>query len=218
MVANATAPSTSSSSASNLAGSQMIAQNFDQFLTLLTTQLKNQDPTSPMDSNQFTSQLVQFASVEQQIKQNDALSTLVTNTNSSNAIGALNFVGHYVTASGATNALTSGSASWVLNAAKAGTANITITDSNGNQVYATTATLTGGLQNFQWNGTSATGATLPDGEYTLKVQAQAVDQSPITVSTSIYGQVDGVDLTGTAPELKLGSLSIPLTAIQSIAN
>ena len=218
MVTSASAASSSTTDTSNVANTQMIAQNFDQFLTLLTTQLKNQDPTSPMDTNQFTSQLVQFASVEQQIKQNDALSTLVTNTNSSNAIGALNFVGHNVTASGATNALKSGSAEWILNAPKAGNANITITDSNGKQVYATNTALTGGTQTFSWNGTSSSGTALPDGQYTIKVQGQAVDQTSIAVTTSIYGKVDGVDLTGTTPQLKLGSLSIPLNTVQSIAN
>ena len=72
-----TAPQTSTTPSTTATGSvadrQMLAQNFDQFLTLLTAQLKNQDPTSPMDTNQFTSQLVQFASVEQQMKQNDTL-------------------------------------------------------------------------------------------------------------------------------------------------
>jgi flagellar basal-body rod modification protein FlgD len=91
MVASTTAASTTKGSTGTVTDRQMLAQNFDQFLTLLTAQLKNQDPTSPMDTNQFTSQLVQFASVEQQMKQNATLTSLVSNTNNTNAIGALNF-------------------------------------------------------------------------------------------------------------------------------
>jgi flagellar basal-body rod modification protein FlgD len=196
----------------------MLAQNFTQFLTLLTAQLKNQDPTSPMDTNQFTAQLVQFASVEQQMKQNDSLSTLVANTNSSNAIGALNFVGHNVTASGTTTSLVSGSADWILNAPSAGTANITITDANGNNIYSTTQTMTGGQQTFHWNGKDASGITQPDGQYTISVQGSTANKTSMTIATQIYGKVDGVDLSGTTPALKIGTISIPITSVQGIDN
>lgn len=216
MVASATASSTTSSSSGTVTDRQMLAQNFDQFLTLLTAQLKNQDPTSPMDTNQFTSQLVQFASVEQQMKQNATLTSLVSNTNNTNAIGALNFVGHTVTASGTMTALKSGSADWILDAPRAGTATISITDNNGAKVFSTTKALNGGTQSFHWDGKNAAGATLPDGLYSISVDGKAVDRSSITVSTEIYGKVDGVDLSGTTPALKIGGLSIDLTSVKAI--
>ncbi len=219
-----TTPSTSATSSSSatsgstasVADRQLIAQNFNQFLTLLTAQLKNQDPTSPMDTNQFTSQLVQFASIEQQMKQNDTLSTLVSNTNSSNAIGSLNFVGRYVTASGTKTSLTSGSADWILDAPRAGNAEISITNSLGAKVYSTTKPLSGGTEAFHWDGKDNGGANMPDGQYTISVAAKAIDQSPITVSTNIYGKVDGVDLSSIPPALKLGSLSIDISSVRSI--
>ena len=218
MVTTAATPSTSSGATGAVADRKMLAQNFDQFLTLLTAQLKNQDPTSPMDTNQFTSQLVQFASVEQQMKQNDTLTSLVSNTNNTNAIGALNFVGHHVTASGTKTALTSGSADWILDAPRAGPATISITDSKGAKVYSATKALAGGQQTFHWDGKNAAGVTLPDGLYSIAVDGKAIDQSAITVSTQIYGKVDGVDLSGTTPALRMGSLAIDLTSVKAIDN
>ncbi len=218
MVTTATPSAPTAGTTGTVADRKMLAQNFDQFLTLLTAQLKNQDPTSPMDTNQFTSQLVQFASVEQQMKQNETLTNLVSNTNNTNAIGALNFVGHYVTASGTKTTLASGSADWILDAPRAGTAAISISDSNGNKVYSTSKALSGGTQSFHWDGKNAAGITLPDGQYSLSVDGKAIDQSAITVSTEIYGKVDGVDLSGTTPALKIGALSIDLTSVKAIDN
>ena len=73
-----------------------IAGNFQTFLTLLTTQLKNQNPLDPLDTNQFTSQLVQFARVEQQLKSNDQLSSLVSLQQTAQNTAALEFVGQKV--------------------------------------------------------------------------------------------------------------------------
>src|SRR5438045_3902850 len=68
-------------------------QNFNQFLTLLTTQLKNQDPLSPMDSTQFTNQLVSFSQVEQQIRTNDNLTKLLANSNTAQTTLGLSYIG-----------------------------------------------------------------------------------------------------------------------------
>ena len=136
-------PQASTGTNATPADKQMLAQNFDQFLTLLTAQLKNQNPLDPLNTNEFTSQLVQFASVEQQMKQNDSLTTLLSKTDASNAIGVLSFVGRKVTASGTTTALEKGKAEWVFDAARAGTGKITISDSNGKAVYKTSIALSG---------------------------------------------------------------------------
>src|SRR4051812_35690592 len=98
---------------------QTIAQNFDSFLLLLTTQLKNQNPLEPLDTNQFTQQLVQFASVEQQIKSNDTLNALLTSSHSSIVSSAASFVGMTVTAEGATTRLSEGKAEWRLDVGRA---------------------------------------------------------------------------------------------------
>src|SRR5215203_3561002 len=115
--------------------SKGIAENFDSFLMLLTTQLKNQSPLDPLDTNQFTQQLVQFASVEQQLKSNATLSALLTTVKASTTSNAASFIGMQVTADGATTRLSNGSARWVLNPARnASQAAITIRDKNGGVV------------------------------------------------------------------------------------
>ena len=122
---------TASSSVSTALDNTEIASNFTTFLQLLTTQLKNQNPLDPLDTNQFTQQLVQFAQVEQQMKSNDQLSSLVSLEKSAQASTALAYVGATVVVDGSTAALTNGSATWNLNVTKPSTATITIKDFNG---------------------------------------------------------------------------------------
>ena len=107
-VVAATVPVPSSSSSSNSStgvDQTAIAGNFQDFLTLLTTQLKNQNPLDPLDTNQFTQQLVQFAQVEQQLKSNDQLATLVSLEKAAQSTYALAFVGATVAVDGATGQL-----------------------------------------------------------------------------------------------------------------
>src|ERR1700680_868208 len=92
------APATSSAaSAGSTTGAAGIAGNFNTFLSLLTTQLKNQNPLSPLDTNQFTQQLVEFASVEQQVNMNTNLQTLISMQQTSASLQALQLVGANVT-------------------------------------------------------------------------------------------------------------------------
>src|SRR3954452_13292433 len=95
-----------------------LANNFNTFLQLLTTQLKNQNPMDPLDTNQFTQQLVQFAQVEQQMKQNDQLTTLIAIEKSAQATTALAFVGSTVAVDGQTTALANGKANWSFTVSK----------------------------------------------------------------------------------------------------
>src|SRR3954451_11414149 len=120
----------SGASLTSTAGSTL-AGNFQTFLTLLTTQLKNQNPLDPLDTNQFTQQLVQFAGVEQQLKSNDQLSTLVSLQQTAQGTAALNFVGKSVAVDGQTAAMTNSKASWVYNVTKPGTATFNITNAAG---------------------------------------------------------------------------------------
>ena len=168
----------------------MIAQNFDSFLLLLTTQLKNQNPLDPLDTNQFTQQLVQFASVEQQIKSNDTLNALLTSSRSSIVSTAADFVGMQITADGATSRLSSGKAEWRLNVARAVTATIAIRDKDGTVVATETKPLTAGSQSYTWNGQTSTGQVAPPGDYTITVVGRDVAGQTVSVKTEISGRVD----------------------------
>src|SRR6266567_2316815 len=108
----ATSSATSAATSTPGVDKNMIAGNFQTFLTLLTTQLKNQNPLDPLDTNQFTQQLVQFAQVEQQLKQNDQLATLISIEKAAQSTNALAFVGLTVAVDGQTSPLTGGQASW----------------------------------------------------------------------------------------------------------
>src|SRR5712675_3738500 len=108
---NFVAPTSGSSTGTTTPG---IADNFQTFLTLLTTQLQNQNPLDPLDTNQFTQQLVQFAGVEQQLKSNDQLSTLVSLQKPAQSTQALTFVGKTAVVDGSTTNLVNSATSWNL--------------------------------------------------------------------------------------------------------
>ncbi|KRE14464.1 flagellar hook capping protein [Bosea sp. Root483D1] len=193
-----------------------IANNFDQFLSLLTTQLKNQNPLDPLDTNQFTQQLVQFAGVEQQLKQNETLTALLGLSKATTGASAIGFVGQTVTADGAATPLKDGKAEWKLNASKGGTGTITIKDSSGKVVYSGTKTLTAGDQTYAWDGKTSTGSTAPDGEYVITVDGADVSGAAITVKTEITGKVDGIDFSTAVPTLLIGAIKVPLDRVKSV--
>ncbi|WP_336489165.1 flagellar hook assembly protein FlgD [Methylobacterium nigriterrae] len=197
--------------------SQEIAGNFQQFLTLLTTQLKNQNPLDPMDTNQFTQQLVQFAQVEQQLKSNDRLDSILSSAKSASSASATSFIGQTVTADGKSAQLQDGSATWNLNPARAAAkATITITDSKGNVVGTQTKSLSAGAQTFTWDGRNSAGLTSPDGQYTITVNAADTTGQTVSVDLSVNGKVDGVDLSGTEPVLEIGTSRVPVSSVRSI--
>src|ERR1700727_3084597 len=141
----------SSASAANALASQQIAGNFQSFLTLLTTQLQNQNPLDPLDTNQFTQQLVEFAGVQQQLNTNDSLATLVSLQQTAQSTQALGFVGKTAVVNGSTAALTNSSATWELSVPTNSTLNVTITNSTGQTVYSGTYPVqAGNNQPFTW--------------------------------------------------------------------
>src|SRR4030081_2854773 len=112
------ASSASASATKPIVDKQSLASNFTTFLQLLTTQLKHQNPLDPLDTNQFTQQLVQFAQVEQQLKQKEQLGTIVSLEKNAQSTTALAFVGQTVAVDGSTARLTNGRATWTFNAPK----------------------------------------------------------------------------------------------------
>lgn len=208
----------SSTSASSLATSRStIADNFDTFLTLLTTQLKNQNPLDPLDTNQFTQQMVQFTGVEQQLKTNEFLEALVLSTQSQSYTDAVSFVGKAITAAGSTTQLEDGKAIWNFEAARAASdVNITITNEAGNVVYTAETAVNGGEGQFVWDGVDSTGRALPDGRYTATIDARDTNGAYVPVSTKLSGTVSGVDLSGTEPVLIVDGTRVNLSSILSV--
>jgi flagellar basal-body rod modification protein FlgD len=214
-----TNPTTSGSGSSSSTGldSNTIAGNFTTFLTLLTTQLKNQDPTNPLDTNQFTQQLVEFAQVEQQLKSNDQLSTLVSLQQSTQATQALGFVGETVTVNSNTATLANGSTKWTMSASKPSSATINISNSSGQVVFSGTTTLQAGTNTFTWNGQGNNGTQWPDGIYTMSVTAKDTTGQSVGVSTLVTGVVDSVDLTQNPPVLSVNGQKFTVNQIQGVS-
>src|SRR5437868_5678492 len=193
-----------------------IASNFTAFLQLLTTQLKNQNPLDALDTNQFTQQLVQFAQVEQQLKSNDQLTTLVSLQQTAQPTQALNSVGSTAVVDGSTGALTNGSVTWTLNAPKPVNAHVIITNPTGQTVFSGDYTVNAGNQVFQWNGKGNDGTQWPDGNYTISVQATDASGQTTAVSSQIEGTVDSVDLTKTPPTLSIGGHDYTISQIKQV--
>jgi flagellar basal-body rod modification protein FlgD len=213
-VTSATNPAASVSSA--LDNSTEIASNFTTFLQLLTTQLQNQDPLSPMDTNQYTQQLVEFAGVEQQMKTNDTLATLVSLQQSAQTSQALSLVGATVVVNGNTAQLANGQATWSLTATQPATATVTVTSASGQAVYTATGTVNAGSQPFTWNGVGSDGTTWPAGNYTLTATAVTASGQSTTVTSQVEGQITSVDLTQTPPVLAMSGQNYNLTDVQRI--
>ena len=213
--------SASTSQAAGSVASQSLAGNFDTFLQLLTTQLQNQNPLDPLDTNQFTQQLVEFASVEQQINMNTNLQTLISMQQTSQATSALQFLGNTVTVSGNTSTLsnaTGSPASWTITAPSPATANVTVSSSTGQLAFSGSVSLNAGSQGFTWNGQGNNGTTWPDGTYTLSISATGANGQAVAVTTQVQGVVSGVDLSQNPPQLTVGGQNFALSQIQSISH
>jgi flagellar basal-body rod modification protein FlgD len=195
---------------------QSLATNFEAFLTLLTTQLQHQNPLEPLDTNQFTQQLVSFAGVEQQLRTNDQLESLLTLQKVGYNVTALGFVGAHVTVDGSTTELRDGLAVWYLSSPSTASAHIEIQDKDGNAVYTETKALNTGTAPFQWNGRTSTGSVAPAGQYKIVVTAQDPSGNPVAIGTSFSGVVDQVDVSGDEPLLLIGSTLTTMDKIRSV--
>ena len=200
-------------------GTKRLAESFDTFLNLLTTQLKNQDPLSPLDSNQFTQQLVQMTGVEQQLYGNELMEKLVANTGSGIST-AVALIGREVRAATAETALKDGKATWNVNLSRnADDLKVEVLDSKGRTVFsAAPADKTAGDQTFTWDGKDASGRQLADGgPYTLKVTAKDTSGTAVTSKTSVQGLVTGVEQVDGKTLITINGAKVPWETVTSIS-
>jgi flagellar basal-body rod modification protein FlgD len=214
--------SSSGSSAANSANSlasQQIAGNFQSFLTLLTTQLQNQNPLDPLDTNQFTQQLVEFAGVQQQLNTNDSLSTLVSLQQTTQSTEALAYVGKTAVVKGNTATMVNSIAGWELSIPTASVMDVTIASSTGQTVFSGSYSVSAGNnQPFAWNGQGSDGTQWPDGNYTLTATAKDNNGNTVAVTSAVEGTVSSVDLTQSPPLLTIGGQTYTVSQVQSIVN
>jgi len=214
----APAPTGTATGDATALGRADLASNFDTFLSLLTTQLKNQDPLSPLDSNQFTQQLVAMTGVEQQLNANDLLKQLVANT-AGGISTAVSMLGKTVKAVSDTANISSGQAQWVYNLpADASGLKVEVLDSSGKLVHAEAPTdLKAGDHAFTWNGKDQTGAQLPDGgPYTLRVTALDSSGAPMTTTNYVQGVVSGVEQANGSTLITINGGQVDWSKVTSI--
>jgi len=214
----ATTPTAASGGDATALGRADLASNFDTFLSLLTTQLKNQDPLSPLDSNQFTQQLVAMTGVEQQLNTNDLLKQLVSNT-AGGVSTAVSLIGKDVKAVSDTANISGGQAKWAYNL-PSGTASlkVEVLDSKGTLVHAEAPTdMKAGDHDFTWNGKDQTGTQLPDGgPYTLRVTALDSSGAALTTTNYVKGVVTGVEQSNGSTMITINGGQVDWSKVTSI--
>jgi flagellar basal-body rod modification protein FlgD len=193
--------------------------NKDDFLKLLVTQLKNQDPLNPQDSSAFVAQLAQLTQVEQTYNINTNLQGLLSSQNNAGTLSSVSFIGKVITAQGSQVSLTSGSPStlgFTLPSA-ATQVSLQINDSNGKTVKTLTQGATSaGTNSMAWDGLNTAKQTLPSGTYSFSVSAVDANGQKIAGTPMVQGKVTGVKLDGTTPLLTVNGLDVPLTSVLEV--
>ncbi len=203
---------TTASALSSLAG------NFNNFLTLLTTQLQNQDPTSPMDTDQFTSELVQFTSVQEQVNANTSLSSLISLTQDGQITNSGELIGKQVTATSSQIPLQSGHGTVQFTGTAGEQVAVAITNSAGTDVKDALITANAGSNTWSWDGTDNSGNQLADGSYNIAVLGQSNGGSSAAVPFSVVGTATGVSKSGTSISLNMGGTAVDMSAVQSVVS
>lgn len=200
-------------------GSTKLFDNFETFLTLLTTQLRNQDPLSPLDSNEFTAQLTQMAGVEQQLLTNDLLKNMLAAQNSNALSNAAAYIGKEATAIWSTSRLEGGKADWSYElGTNAASVSLEVLDARGQVVWRGDATgKTTGVHDFTWDGKTTGGGQVDDGGvYALRVTAKDAAGKAVDSQTLIRGRVTAVEMYDGIPYVTIGKSIMPLENLISL--
>lgn len=202
------------SSSSTVDPTKDLEDKYNNFLLLLTKQLQNQDPLSPMDTAQFTEQLVSFSSVEQMIQSNKRLEQLISLQSATNAFGAVNFLGNRVAIDSDRVSLKDGKASFQYEIdRKAAQAVLRVTDASGKTVLVQEANREAGTYNVDWNGKDAFGNQLPDGQYQVSVSYADEMGEIYSAKMTSFGVVDSTEITDGQVKLFIGSVGFPIDKI-----
>ncbi len=194
-----------------------LAEDFTQFLTLLTTQLQNQDPLSPLDSKEFTDQLVQFTQVEQSISTNSKLDDLLALQIGSSSTSALGYVGLDITYVSAEVPHEEGENSTIRYSldGTADVSRISIFDESGGLVFNGEAETSIGAHVFEWNGRDLVNNVVPTGTYTVRIDALDANENVIDTTTVVQSRVRGVEQQNGVAFALVGDRAVPVEQILS---
>lgn len=196
--------------------SKQVSETYQTFLSLLTAQMRNQDPLSPTDPSQWTSQLVQYSSVEQQLLTNSLLSNLVGN--GGDMSNAVSFIGKQVDGNYDKTELSGGEAKWSYNLpVDAAKVEATVTNAAGNVIW--TGPLSGlkaGTNSFTWDGRNLSGNAVPGGTYSLSLKASNASGEALNAKPVVSGTVSGVERLDGITLLRVGNTRVPVDSISSV--
>lgn len=195
-----------------------LSESFDTFLTLLTTQLRYQDPLEPMDSAEFTNQLVQFTEVEQSISTNKQLEQLIGMQTANQAVASIGYIGNTIEALGNQMPLIDGEGQMTYTLPEnAEDASVLIFNAAGQLIQTIEGPTAAGKHTITWDGTASDGSTMPDGAYTVAVSARNADNDTLEVTTGIVGLVTGTQNDEHGAQLAIGSVLVGLDKIVSVS-
>lgn len=217
--ANSLATSASSTTGTTAAGSfASLASNENEFLTLLTTQLKNQDPSSPTDTSNMTSEIAQFAGVEQQVQTNTNLTTLISLTEGGQLTADKDMVGQTATATTNTLPLQSGKASLSFDGVNGEIVGISVANSAGKVVKDDVVEASGGTNTWSWDGKDSSGNTMPDGAYSVSVKTVDSTGNTSDVAFNVNGTITGITKGAHDIYVKMGQAVIPMSDVATVTS
>lgn len=195
-----------------------LSSDFESFLRLLTTQLKNQDPTQPLDTNQFTQQIVQLSGVEQAIATNKHLEDMMSLMGQNQSSNLVNYIGKQVESAGNKGVLAGNRANFVYNLASAADkVQVTISDVGGAVVFSGQGAKNSGRNVVYWDGlNSFTGAKMPAGTYTISVNAKDGADKDVVATTHTTGVVTSVETQDGKSQLMIGDVAVALDKVLAI--
>ena len=203
--------------AGGLNGKSKLADDFDTFLGILVTQLKNQDPLEPMKSQEFTNQLVQFSTVEQAIATNSKLDQMLQAQAGNRASQAVNYIGKEIAIDGNQVQLRDGGANFAYTLAdEAQSVAVEITNADGQVVRALQGDTAAGRHDVAWDGTDQAGQALPDGVYNVQIYAVDGNDKTVKASTETRGEVTGFEVRDEKIHFQVGDVEVPFDQVTAV--
>ena len=215
-------PLASSSPTDTSAAISKLDTDFSSFLKLLTVQLQNQDPTTPLDTNQLTSQITQFSQVEQQINTNKSLNKILAQQQTNSVNSAVSYIDRFVQYTGNEfQQRTGGTPILSYNLpAQASSVTVAITDESGRVIYMKDVTAGGNSATVEhaiaWDGKDSSGNIVATGKYKVNITAKDTNGKDITATTTVTDLVTEVAMVDGEVQLSLGDVKVPASSVKSI--
>jgi flagellar basal-body rod modification protein FlgD len=218
-VAAVTSSATTSTSSTSSTSSSTTLSSSD-FLNLLISELKNQNPLDATSTTDFINQLTSYATYDQQSSLNTSMTSLASSFSSLVTLNSVNYIGHTVEAKTDTATLTDGAATFGYSLSSAASdVSISIKDSSGNTVWTGSGSGDAGSNTFTWDGKSSDGTQLADGgQYTMSVTATDSAGNSVYQYSTVTGKVTGIDASSSTPALIVNGVSVSASNVIGVTS